>query len=249
MPGVVCWESMVEQERPSAGRRALGAPIFRPSSNRSPGKHPGQLVYRRFYSSYDLGSARGRPPAAALLPGLLHRSHVSGASSSGSDKVIRLETLVDHCRPSTGTATSSVPVTSSRPTPENSSLDRGTVVAATRRRSVDRVHAGGLACSCLTCSRHHEVGGTKHGERIRPARARGFRDHRSENRRRWRASSTGLPPGHDITFSCFTLDRGQAASRRWRILHISAGTWIGPVAWSGPVTRPAGIPRRRETGP
>jgi len=63
------------------------------------------LVYRRFYSSYDLGLLleevrRRRPPSrSATSP-----RTVSGASSSGSaTKVIRLETLVDHCRPSTGT--------------------------------------------------------------------------------------------------------------------------------------------------
>ena len=63
------------------------------------------LVYRRFYSSYDLGllleevRRRRRSFQVCYIASHGQRRKLVGIG----DKVIRLETLVDHCRPSTGT--------------------------------------------------------------------------------------------------------------------------------------------------
>ena len=114
------------------------------------------LVYRRFYSSYDLGllleevRRRRRSFQVCYIASHGQRRKLVGIG----DKVIRLETLVEHCRPSTGTGyifgacDFVTPDTAKNflPPPARASS------RATRRRSRGPSPCWWTACSCPTCS-------------------------------------------------------------------------------------------------
>ncbi|MGH7374440.1 MAG: hypothetical protein ACREJY_09455, partial [Candidatus Rokuibacteriota bacterium] len=106
MPGVVVLESMWNKK----GRLLDDEPSVLPylKAIRQSLAWEGirvNLVYRRFYSSYDLGllleevRRRRRSFQVCYIASHGQRRKLVGIG----DKVIRLETLVDHCSPSTGT--------------------------------------------------------------------------------------------------------------------------------------------------
>ncbi len=174
------------------------------------------LVYRRFYSNYDLG---------LLLEEVRRRRrsfHVCYIASHGQrrklmgfgDKVIRLDALVDHCRPSTGIGYifgACDFVTSD--TARNFLLATGARFVAGYQKAIPWTES--MLVDCLFLS--YLMGGTmkwvrtKHGERIPPLRAlEDFEITRSENPQKVAGQLyRDFPLAHDITFSCFTLDRMQ----------------------------------------
>ena len=130
------------------------------------------------------------------------------------DKVIRLETLVDHCRPSRGTGYIFGACDFVTPdTARNFLLSTGARFVAGYQKAIPWTES--MLVDCLFLS--YLLGGTmkwvrtKHGERMPPLRAlEDFEITRSENPQKVAGQLyRDFPLAHDITFSCFTLDRGQ----------------------------------------
>jgi len=82
---------------------------------------------------------------------------------------------------------------------------------------------------------------TKHGERMPPLRAlEDFEITRSENPQKVAGQLyRDFPLAHDITFSCFTLDRGRAQADDGELLrHLPPERGSRPSRGPRPVTRP-----------
>ena len=173
------------------------------------------LVYRRFYSGYDLGLLLEEVRRRRTFNVCYIASHGLRRKLVGiGNRVIRLETLVEHCRPSPrigyifGACDFVDPQTA-----ENFLLRTGARFVAGYQKAIPWTES--MLVDCLFLS--YLLGGsmkwvrTKHGERIPPLRqTEDFEITRSESPQR----VAGLvyrdfPLAHDITFSCFTLDRAQ----------------------------------------
>jgi hypothetical protein len=174
------------------------------------------LVYRRFYSNYDLGllleEVRRRRQAFQVC---YLASHGQRRKLMGfGDKVIRLDALVEHCRPSTGIGYIFGACDFVTPdTARNFLLATGARFVAGYQKAIPWTES--MLVDCLFLS--YLLGGTmkwvrtKHGERIPPLRAlEDFEITRSENPQKVAGQVyRDFPLAHDITFSCFTLDRIQ----------------------------------------
>jgi hypothetical protein len=174
------------------------------------------LVYRRFYSNYDLGllleEVRRRRQAFQVC---YLASHGQRRKLMGfGDKVIRLDALVEHCRPSTGIGYIFGACDFVTPdTARNFLLATGARFVAGYQKAIPWTES--MLVDCLFLS--YLLGGTmkwvrtKHGERIPPLRAlEDFEITRSENPQKVAGQLyRDFPLAHDITFSCFTLDRIQ----------------------------------------
>jgi hypothetical protein len=171
------------------------------------------LVYRRFYSSYDLGllleeARRKRNFQVCYIASHGQRRKLVGIGN----RVIRLETLVDHCRPSPqlgyifGACDFVDPDTA-----RNFLLATGARFVAGYQKPIPWTES--MLVDCLFLS--YLLGGTmkwirtKHGERIPPLRGtEDFEITRSENPQKVTGQLyRDFPLAHDITFSLFTLDR------------------------------------------
>lgn len=172
-----------------------------------------QLVYRRFHSSYDLGllleEARRRRSFQICYIG----SHGQRRKLVGlGNRVIRLERLIQHCRPSRNMgyifgACDFVTAETARHFLEATGArfvaGYGKAIPWTESMLVDCLFVSYLFGGSMKWVR------TKHGDRIPPLREHDdFEVLRSENPQR----VAGLlyrdfPLAHDITFSCFTLVR------------------------------------------
>jgi hypothetical protein len=171
------------------------------------------LVYRRFHSSYDLGllleeARRRRAFQICYIASHGHRRTLSGIG----DKVIRLGDLLEHCRPSPrigyvfGACDFVTPDTA-----RTFLVNTGARFVAGYQKAIPWTES--MLIDSLFLS--YLVGGTmkwvrtKHGERIPPLRAlEDFEITRSENPQKVAGRLyRDFPLSHDITFSCFTLDR------------------------------------------
>jgi hypothetical protein len=171
------------------------------------------LVYRRFYSSYDLG----------LLLEEVRRDHsfrVCYIASHGQrrklvgigNRVIRLDTLVEHCRPSShlGYIFGACDFVT-EDTARDFLARTGARFVAGYQKAIPWTES--MLVDCLFLS--YLLGGTmkwvrtKHGERIPPLRQdEDFEITRSENPQKVAGQVyRDFPLAHDITFSCFTLHR------------------------------------------
>src|SRR3970282_1084869 len=173
------------------------------------------LVYRRFYSHYDLGLLlkevrRHRKSQVCYIASHGEQRKLTGLG----DKVIRLESLIEYCRPSRTTgyifgACDFVTTDTARKFLEAT----GARFVAGYQKAIPWTES--MLVDCLFLS--YLLGGTmkwvrtKHGERMPPLRTlEDFEITRSENPQKVAGKlSRDSPLAHDITFSCFTLDRGQ----------------------------------------
>jgi|SoiMethySBSTD1v2_1073268.scaffolds.fasta_scaffold01302_32 hypothetical protein len=171
------------------------------------------LVYRRFYSSYDLGLLLEEARRRQSFQVCYIASHGQRRKLVGiGNRVIRLETLVDHCRPSPqlgyifGACDFVDPDTA-----RNFLLATGARFVAGYQKPIPWTES--MLVDCLFLS--YLLGGTmkwirtKHGERIPPLReTEDFEITRSENPQKVTGQLyRDFPLAHDITFSLFTLDR------------------------------------------
>jgi len=178
------------------------------------------LVYRRFYSHYDLG----------LLLKEVRRSksqQVCYISSHGErrkltalgDKVIRLASLISYCRPSRttgyifGACNFVTPDTAQKflqATGARFVAGYQKEIPWTESMLVDSLFLSYLLGGTMKWVR------TKHGERIPPLRElEDFEITRSENPQKVAGQLyRDFPLAHDITFSCFNLDRGPGRQPR-----------------------------------
>ena len=158
------------------------------------------LVYRRFYSSYDLGLLLEEVRRRRNFQVCYIASHGQRRKLVGiGNRVIRLETLVDHCRPSPnlgyifGACDFVDPDTAS-----NFLQSTGARFVAGYQKAIPWTES--MLVDCLFLS--YLLGGTmkwirtKHGERIPPLReTRGLRDHAlGESPEGGGAALPGLPP-------------------------------------------------------
>jgi hypothetical protein len=171
------------------------------------------LVYRRFYSNYDLGlllqeTRRHRKPQVCYISSHGERRKLMGLG----DKVIHLESLIEHCRPSPTTGYIFGACDFVTPdTAKNFLLATGARFVAGYQKAIPWTES--MLVDCLFLS--YLLGGTmkwvrtKHGERMPPLRAlEDFEITRSENPQKVAGQLyRDFPLSHDITFSCFTLDR------------------------------------------
>jgi hypothetical protein len=173
------------------------------------------LVYRRFYSSYDLSLMleevrRRRSFQVCYIASHGQRRKLLGIGA----KMIRLEKLIDHCRPSprVGYIFGACDFVTSD-TARNFLLSTGARFVAGYQKAIPWTES--MLVDCLFLS--YLLGGTmkwvrtKHGERIPPLRAlEDFEITRSANPQKVTGQLyRDFPLAHDITFSCFTLDRGR----------------------------------------
>jgi len=179
-----------------------------------------KLVYRRFYSSYDLGLLLGEVRRRRTLQICYIASHGQRRKLVGfGDKVIHLESLVRYCRrsPRIGYIFGACDFV----TPDTARkflLATGARFVAGYQRAIPWTES--MLVDCLFLS--YLLGGTmkwvrtKHGERIPPLRALDdFEITRSENPHKVAGTLyRDFPLAHDITFSCFTLDRGRGRKPR-----------------------------------
>ena len=171
------------------------------------------LVYRRFHSKYDLGllleEARHRRAfQICYIASHGQRDKLLGFGS----QIIRLEHLLAHCRPSPrmgfifGACDFVTPETA-----EKFLIATGARYVAGYQKAIPWTES--MLVDCLFLA--YLLGGTmkwvrtKHGERIPPLRAlEDFEVTRSENPQKVAGQLyRDFPLAHDITFSCFTLDR------------------------------------------
>jgi len=178
------------------------------------------LVYRRFYSNYDLGLLLEEVRRRRTFQVCYVASHGQRRKLVGlGDKVIHLENLVEYCRPSPrigyifGACDFVTPDTAQ------------TFLAATGARFVAGYQKAipwteSMLVDCLFLS--YLLGGTmkwvrtKHGERLPPLRAReDFEITHSTNPQTVAGRLyRDFPLAHDITFSCFNLDRARGRKPR-----------------------------------
>jgi hypothetical protein len=178
------------------------------------------LVYRRFYTGYDLGlllseARRSRDFQVCYIASHGQRRKLLGIGN----RVIRLETLAGHCRPSR--TTGYIFGACDFVTPDTARrflVETGARFVAGYQKAIPWTES--MLVDCLFLS--YLMGGTmkwirtKHGERRPPLRTHeDFEITRSENPQK----VVGLlyrdfPLAHDITFSCFTLDRGRGRRPR-----------------------------------
>jgi hypothetical protein len=176
---------------------------------------PVNLVYRRFYSNYDLGLLLEEVRRRRIFQICYIASHGQRRKLVGfGDKVIHLESLIEHCRPSPrigyifGACDFVTPDTAQK------------FLAATCARFVAGYQKAipwteSMLVDCLFLS--YLLGGTmkwvrtKHGDRIPPLRdLEDFEITRSQNPQKVAGQLyRDFTLSHDITFSCFTLDRGR----------------------------------------
>ncbi len=164
------------------------------------------LVYRRFYSSYDLGLLLEEVRRRRSFQVCYIASHGQRRKLVGiGNRVIRLETLVDHCRPSPqlgyifGACDFVDPDTA-----RNFLAATGARFVAGYQKPIPWTES--MLVDCLFLS--YLLGGTmkwirtKHGERIPPLRGtRGLRDHAlRESTEGGGAALSGLParPRHHV---------------------------------------------------
>ena len=178
------------------------------------------LVYRRFYTGYDLGlllseARRSRDFQICYIASHGQRRKLLGIGN----RVIRLETLAKHCRPSRNTGYIFGACDFVTPdTARRFLVETGARFVAGYQKAIPWTES--MLVDCLFLS--YLMGGTmkwirtKHGERRPPLRTHeDFEITRSENPQK----VVGLlyrdfPLAHDITFSCFTLDRGRGRRPR-----------------------------------
>src|SRR5262245_46161569 len=173
------------------------------------------LVYRRFYSNYDLGLILEEVRRRRTFQICYIASHGQRRKLVGlGRKVITLESLVAHCRPSPslgyifGACDFVTPDTA-----QKFLLATGARFVAGYQKAIPWTESTLVDCLFLS----YLLGGTmkwvrtKHGERRPPLRAReDFEITRSENPQKVAGQLyRDFPLAHDITFSTFTLDRGQ----------------------------------------
>ena len=173
------------------------------------------LVYRRFYSNYDLGlllqeTRRHRKVQVCYISSHGERRKLMGLG----DKVIRLENLIEYCRPSPTTGYIFGACDFVTPDTAKKFLEATSArfvagyqkeIPWTESMLVDSLFLSYLLGGSMKWVR------TKHGERMPPLRAlEDFEITRSENPQKVAGQLyRDFPLAHDITFSCFTLDRGQ----------------------------------------
>jgi len=173
------------------------------------------LVYRRFYSNYDLGLLleeirRSRSFRVCYIASHGQRRKLVGIGN----RVIRLETLVEHCRPSRhlGFIFGACDFVTER-TARDFLAKTGARFVAGYQKAIPWTES--MLVDCLFLS--YLLGGTmkwvrtKHGERIPPLRQdEDFEITRSENPQKVAGQLyRDCPLAHDITFSCFTATRGR----------------------------------------
>lgn len=178
------------------------------------------LVYRRFYSNYDLGLMLEEVRRRRTFQVCYIASHGQRRKLVGiGNKVIRMETLVDHCRSSSrigyifGACDFITPDTA-----RNFLQSTGARFVAGYQKAIPWTES--MLVDCLFLS--YLLGGTmkwvrtKHGERIPPLRTlEDFEITRSEKPQKVTGQLyRDFPLAHDITFSCFTLDRGRGRPAR-----------------------------------
>ena len=171
------------------------------------------LVYRRFYSNYDLGLLldevrRRRSFQVCYIASHGHHRKLVGIGN----RVIRLETLVAHCRASAhlGYIFGACDFVTEK-TARDFLKRTGARFVAGYQKAIPWTES--MLVDCLFLS--YLLGGTmkwvrtKHGERIPPLRQdEDFEITRSENPQKVAGQLyRDFPLAHDITFSCFTLDR------------------------------------------
>ena len=182
-----------------------------------------ELVYRRFYSHYDLGlllkeARRYKAQQVCYIASHGERRKLMGLG----DKVIRLESLIEYCRPSPTTGY----IFGACDFLEDDTAEK--FLAATRARFVAGYQkeipwTESMLVDSLFLS--YLLGGTmkwvrtKHGERVPPLRESGDFEitYSAKPFKVAAALYRDFPLAHDITFSCFTLDR--ARGRRPRLVN------------------------------
>ena len=171
------------------------------------------LVYRRFYSHYDLGLLlkevrRSRSPQVCYISSHGERRKLTALG----DRVIRLASLIKYCRPSRttgyifGVCDFVTPDTAQKflqATGARFVAGYQKEIPWTESMLVDSLFLSYLLGGTMKWVR------TKHGERVPPLRqAESFEIMHSESQQRVAAMLyRDFPLAHDITFSCFTLDR------------------------------------------
>jgi hypothetical protein len=171
------------------------------------------LVYRRFYSHYDLGLLlkevrRSRSPQVCYISSHGERRKLTALG----DKVIRLASLIKYCRPSRttgyifGACDFVTPDTAQKflqATGARFVAGYQKEIPWTESMLVDSLFLSYLLGGTMKWVR------TKHGERVPPLRqTESFEIMHSESQQRVAAMLyRDFPLAHDITFSCFTLDR------------------------------------------
>jgi hypothetical protein len=178
------------------------------------------LVHRRFHSSYDLGLLLEEVRRRRTFQICYIASHGQRRKLVGfGDKVIRLESLIEYCRPSRRIAYIFGACDFVTPdTARKFLLATGAPFVAGYHKAIPWTES--MLVDCLFLS--YLLGGTmkwvrtKHGERIPPLRAlEDFEITRSENPHKVAGTLyRDFPLAHDITFSCFTLDRARGRKPR-----------------------------------
>jgi hypothetical protein len=173
------------------------------------------LVYRRFHGAYDLRLLLDEVRRRRTFQLCYIASHGQDRRLVGfGDRVIRLESLVKHCRHSPrigfifGACDFLTPDTA-----EQFLLATGARFVAGYQKAIPWTES--MLVDCLFLS--YLLGGTmkwvrtKHGERIPPLRAlEDFEITRSGNPHKVTGQLyRDFPLSHDITFSCFTLARAR----------------------------------------
>ncbi|MBF8288812.1 MAG: hypothetical protein HW381_1920 [Candidatus Rokubacteria bacterium] len=171
------------------------------------------LVYRRFYSHYDLGLLlkevrRSRSPQVCYIASHGEQRKLTGLG----DKVIRLASLIEYGRPSRTTGYIFGACDFVTPDTARKFLEAtGARFVAGYQKEIPWTES--MLVDSLFLS--YLLGGTmkwvrtKHGERVPPLRqTESFEIMHSESQQRVAAMLyRDFPLAHDITFSCFTLDR------------------------------------------
>ncbi|HEV8227898.1 MAG TPA: hypothetical protein VGQ74_12890 [Methylomirabilota bacterium] len=178
------------------------------------------LVYRRFYSNYDLGlllqeTRRHRKPQVCYISSHGERRKLMGLG----DKVIRLENLIEYCRPSPTTGYIFGACDFVTPDTAKKFLEATSArfvagyqkeIPWTESMLVDSLFLSYLLGGTMKWVR------TKHGERVPPLRQTAtFEITHTENPQRVAGILyRDFPLAHDITFSVFILDRQRGRKPR-----------------------------------
>ena len=214
MPGMVVLESMWNRKGRLLDEEPSVLPYLKAikQSLAWEGIHV-NLVYRRFYSSYDLGLLLGEVRRRQSFSVCYIASHGQRRKLVGiGNRVIRLETLAEHCRQSARLGFIFGACDFVNEDTARDFLNRtGARFVAGYQKAIPWTES--MLVDCLFLS--YLLGGTmkwvrtKHGERIPPLRHdEDFEITRSENPQKVAGQLyRDFPLSHDITFSCFTLDR------------------------------------------